>query len=204
MSSENDKQNEHAMKPIANFLYEVGLLKRVKRSGWWLAGVKDPETVAEHSYRAAVMAYFIAQLERADAQKACAIALFHDTHEARVQDLHKVAQRYVDMAHAEHTAIAEQVAPLPDSVRADVKALKDAFTGTQDAESRIARDADYLECLAQALEYKAQGNQDVDDWITNCRKRLETRSAKKLATELVKTDPSAWWETLKKRIVEGE
>ncbi|HTY08285.1 MAG TPA: HD domain-containing protein, partial [Candidatus Edwardsbacteria bacterium] len=168
------------MRPIANFLYEVGVLKQVKRSGWWLAGVKDPETVAEHSYRAAVIAYFVARLERADAEKACAIALFHDTHEARVQDLHKVAQRYVDMAHAEHTAIVEQVEPLPDAVRGEVKALKDAFTGTQLPESQIARDADYLECLAQALEYKAQGNRQVDDWIANCKKRLVTKSAQRL------------------------
>ena len=189
------------MKPIANFLYEVGQLKRVKRSGWWLAGVKDPETVAEHSHRAAIIAYLLARLERADAGKACAIALFHDTHEARIQDLHKVAQRYVDMAHAEHTAIAEQTDALPDAVRADVKALKDAFTGTQAAESQIARDADYLECLAQALEYKAQGNHEVDDWITNCKKRLVTKSAQKLASELMMTKPDAWWEKLKLRIV---
>lgn len=189
------------MKPIANFLYEVGQLKRVKRSGWWLAGVKDPETVAEHSYRTAVMAYLIATLEKADAKKACAIALFHDTHEARIQDLHKVAQRYVDMAHAEHKAIQEQTEPLPDAVRGSVKALKDAFTGTQTAESQIARDADHLECLAQALEYQAQGNKDVADWITNCKKRLVTTSARKLAKELERTKPGEWWEELKLRIV---
>ncbi|PIX22726.1 MAG: HAD family hydrolase, partial [Deltaproteobacteria bacterium CG_4_8_14_3_um_filter_45_9] len=26
-------------KDIAKFLYEMGQLKRVKRSGWWIAGV---------------------------------------------------------------------------------------------------------------------------------------------------------------------
>ena len=38
-------------KEIANYLYELGVLKRVRRSGWWLAGVKDAESVAEHSFR---------------------------------------------------------------------------------------------------------------------------------------------------------
>ncbi len=190
------------MKQIANFLYEVGLLKRVKRSGWWLAGVKDPETVAEHSWRAAVIAYLVAKLEGADAGRACAIALFHDTHEARVLDLHKVAQRYLDPGRAEAAAIREQVLPLPDAVRADVRGLKDAFLSRDSAESRIARDADYLECLAQALEYKAAGNGDVEDWIANCRRRLETGSARRLAAALAKTKPDAWWEDLKRRIVE--
>lgn len=189
------------MKQIANFLYEVGLLKRVKRSGWWLAGVKDPETVAEHSYRAAIIAHLVATLEQADAEQACAIALFHDTHEARVLDLHKVAARYLDTGPAEAAAVREQVLPLPDAVRPAVQALKEAFSSRASAEARIARDADYLECLAQALEYKAQGNPDVDDWITNCRRRLETKSAQKLATELVKTKPDEWWEKLKKQII---
>lgn len=192
------------MRPIANFLYEVGLLKRVKRSGWWLAGVKDPETVAEHSYRAAVIAHLVATLEHADAGRACAIALFHDTHEARVLDLHKVASRYLDAGPAERAAIAEQAAPLPQPLRSGVRSLKDAFEGRASVEARIARDADYLECLAQALEYKAQGNPDVDDWIANCRKRLVTKSARRLATALIKTKPDEWWETLKKQIVEKE
>lgn len=189
------------MKPIANFLYEVGLLKRVKRSGWWLAGIKDPETVAEHSYRAAIIAHLIATLEHADAERACAIALFHDTHEARVLDLHKVAARYIDTGPAEAAAVREQVLPLPDAVRPAVQALKEAFTSRASAEARIARDADYLECLAQALEYQAQGNPNVGDWITNCRRRLETRSAQKLAAELVRTKPDQWWEKLKKQII---
>ncbi|CAM5298637.1 HD domain-containing protein [Streptomyces californicus] len=36
-------------KGAAGFLLEMGMLKRAKRSGWWIAGVKDPETIAEHS-----------------------------------------------------------------------------------------------------------------------------------------------------------
>ncbi|GAA2641235.1 HD domain-containing protein [Paractinoplanes durhamensis] len=36
---------------IAAFGYELGLLKRVRRTGWWHAGVRDPESVAEHTMR---------------------------------------------------------------------------------------------------------------------------------------------------------
>ncbi|GGP44124.1 hypothetical protein GCM10010214_16250 [Streptomyces abikoensis] len=43
-------ETEHA-KGTAGFLLEMGMLKRAKRSGWWIAGVKDPETIAEHSFR---------------------------------------------------------------------------------------------------------------------------------------------------------
>nr|GID85867.1 hypothetical protein Ade03nite_47910 [Actinoplanes derwentensis] len=41
---------------IAAFGYELGLLKRVRRTGWWHAGVRDPESVAEHTMRTAQLA----------------------------------------------------------------------------------------------------------------------------------------------------
>jgi hypothetical protein len=42
------------------FLYEIGLLKRYPRTGWALAGVRVAESVAEHSFRASVIAVIIA------------------------------------------------------------------------------------------------------------------------------------------------
>jgi HD domain-containing protein len=36
----------------AEFIYEMGFLKQVKRAGWSLVGISGPETVAEHSFRA--------------------------------------------------------------------------------------------------------------------------------------------------------
>ena len=39
----------------ARLIYETGLLKLSKRTGWWLCGVKDPESIAERSFRTAIM-----------------------------------------------------------------------------------------------------------------------------------------------------
>lgn len=33
--------------------HDVGILKRIRRSGWWHAGVRGLESVAEHSMRVA-------------------------------------------------------------------------------------------------------------------------------------------------------
>ena len=44
----------------AAFAYELGVLKRIRRAGWWHAGVRDPESVAEHSLRVAQLAAIIA------------------------------------------------------------------------------------------------------------------------------------------------
>lgn len=51
---------------VGRFLYEAGTLKQTRRTGWWMAGVRDPESVAERSWRTALIATIIAKLEGAD------------------------------------------------------------------------------------------------------------------------------------------
>lgn len=55
---------------VANLLYEMGTLKQGRRSGWWMAGVRDPESIAEHSWRTSLIASIIAKLEGADPARA--------------------------------------------------------------------------------------------------------------------------------------
>lgn len=51
---------------VDDFIFETGLLKRAKRTGWWIAGVKDPESIAEHSHRTALIGAVLAMMEGAD------------------------------------------------------------------------------------------------------------------------------------------
>src|SRR3989442_15645060 len=51
---------------VARFLYEAGTLKQTKRTGWWMAGVRAPETGAQQSWRPALLATIIPQLQGAD------------------------------------------------------------------------------------------------------------------------------------------
>ena len=105
---------------IAKFLYEIGQLKRVKRSGWWIAGVKDPESVAEHSFRTSAIAYLLAHLEGVDTGKAVLMALFHDLPESRTNDAHRIVRRYADWAGVDKKAISEQSKRLPDGLEKHV------------------------------------------------------------------------------------
>ena len=68
----------------ARLIYETGLLKLSKRTGWWLCGVKDPESIAEHSFRTAIIAGLLAGLEGADPARAIMLAVWHDSQETRI------------------------------------------------------------------------------------------------------------------------
>jgi len=57
------------MKNIVNFLFEIGILKKTPRSGYQFLGTGN-ESVAEHSFRVAVIGYLLAKNEpKADMQK---------------------------------------------------------------------------------------------------------------------------------------
>ena len=187
---------------LAKYMYEIGQMKRVQRSGWWLAGIPDPESVAEHSFRTAILGYILASLEGADPMKTTMLCLFHDTHETRINDLHRVAKRYIATDTGEQEAFSEQVERLPEKIASDVRSFISNYEGKESLESKVAHDADLLECLIQAREYQSQGYADVQDWIVNCQRGLKTASAQQLAEECLETEPKAWWQGLKKMKLE--
>ena len=112
---------------IAKYLYEVGQLKRVKRSGWWIAGIENPESVAEHSFRTAVIAYLLAEMEGADTERATFMALFHDAGETRTNDLHRIARRYVDWENVDKKVVEDQSKRLPENIRKGMIALHSEY-----------------------------------------------------------------------------
>ena len=81
------------MQNIVEFILETGVLKRTPRSGWSLLGIDHAESVADHSFRCAVIGYLLARMEKVSVHQVLLMTLFNDIHEARITDLHKMAQR---------------------------------------------------------------------------------------------------------------
>lgn len=181
-----------------NFFGEAGLLKRVHRSGWWVAGIENPETVAEHSFRCAVIAYYIAHCENADPFKAVTMALFNDIHEARINDLHKMGHYYINFRDAEKKAFADQIAVLDHRVRKALASLRSAYDAQSCPESLIARDADILECLLQAKEYVDSGYPAARTFFKSAPGHLKTKTARALWKKAIRWDSHAWWQEVVK------
>ena len=56
-------------KNLVNFLFELGMLKKIAHAGSKFAGVKHPDTLAEHTCRAAQIGYFLALAENANPKR---------------------------------------------------------------------------------------------------------------------------------------
>ncbi|WP_214409878.1 HD domain-containing protein [Sphaerisporangium fuscum] len=176
---------------LTDLLYEIGLLKRYRRTGWLVAGVRDPESIADHSFRTSIIAVVIAALEGGNPERAALLSLLHDTQETRTTDIPHIGKRYVK-ATANKDITADQTRCIPESVGGMIRGAVSEYEERSSLEAVCARDADKLECLIQALEYREQGNQNMQPWIDSSLASLKTASAKRLADEALRTGSLDW------------
>lgn len=188
--------DDKSLKSMLNFIAEAGLLKRTPRSGWSVLGVSDPESVAGHSFRCAIIAYLLAQAEGIEPYKAMLMGLLNDVCEARITDLHKMAQRYLNSQESEDNVFTEQIAGLPDSLKKELNAMRVEYRKQESRASKIARDADILECLIQAKEYHESGNRLAAKFMVKAPECLETQSARRLWELARDSELNSWWESL--------
>jgi putative hydrolases of HD superfamily len=151
------------------------------------AGVRDPESVAEHSLRVAQLA----AIEGAEPGRAALLAIWHDSQETRTGDIPHTARPYLDQCSAE-VITADQTASLPDTARKTVQEAVAEYEAAQTPEAHCAKDADKLECLIQAIEYQDAGYTRVQGWIDSARASLRTDTAHHIADAALRTSPLAW------------
>ncbi|RSS43219.1 HD family hydrolase [Streptomyces sp. WAC08241] len=178
----------------AGFIFEMGVLKNAKRTGWWFTGNNNPESIAEHSFRVGVIGAVLAMMEDVDPAQVALMCLFHDTQETRIGDIPHIGRRYIDAA-TNRTVTADQVSAAHPAVRAGVQRVVEEYEANDTPEAIVAKDADKLECLVQAVEYRAQGNTLVQDWIDTSLNSLKTASARALAEAALTMSPLEWRKT---------
>ena len=77
------------MDKIIKFFSEIGKLKLIPRRGWVIRDVKNPESIAEHTFRVAIMAWVLADRKNSklNLEKLIKMALIHDLCEVYSGDI---------------------------------------------------------------------------------------------------------------------
>ncbi len=177
------------MQDIANFLFEVGMLKKTPRTGFQFLGSGN-ESVAEHILRTVFIGYTLSKMENdVDELKVLKICLVHDLPEARTGDMNYMYKKYVTVD--EQKALKELTETL--FFGKDIEAAVTEFNERKTKESLIAHDADQLSLILQLKECGDLGNKYSQEWIKFASMRLYTETAKKLADTILHTDSSEWW-----------
>ncbi len=178
-----------SLKGIVNFLFEVGILSKTPRSGFHFLGSGE-QSVSEHLNRTTYIGYVLSTMEKdVDQAKVLKMCLFHDIAEARTSDLNYVHQQYAKVN--ENKAINDLASTV--SFGKDLKQLIHEYEKRESKESLIAKDADNLEWILSLKEQVDIGNRRAETWLPSAVKRLKTKSAQKIAQEILTTKSDEWW-----------
>jgi putative hydrolase of HD superfamily len=117
------------------------------------------ESVAEHSWRAALTAYFLKdEFPQADMDKVIKMCLIHDLGEAFTGDI-PAFDKTQNHEEQEERLLNEWVASLPEEFSREMKALYEEMSRRETLEARIFKAIDNLEALIQHNE------SDIETWI---------------------------------------
>ncbi len=143
---------------ILQFLLKCGRLKSEARRGWIRkVGITKPESVADHSYRTALMAMLFAELKGLDVCRALKMAILHDLPEAIIGDATPEETSPRERRKQKHWAMMNLISKLPVSVRIEYGSLWNELMKNQSDEARLVSQVDKLEMAIQASEYVQQG-----------------------------------------------
>jgi 5'-deoxynucleotidase YfbR-like HD superfamily hydrolase len=170
---------------LLEFAEKVRELKNIKRTGWIIKGVKEPESVADHSFMLAVLAYVYSKKLGLDAGKAVKMALIHDMCEACCGDIPDIVRdedRTVPVAkkkELEAKGMKKMLALLPEETSNEMRVLWKEFDERKTKEAKLVRDLDKLDMCMQALQYaKKHGSAKFAEFFEDGKLNIKTQEIK--------------------------
>jgi putative hydrolase of HD superfamily len=164
------RRKEFRSRDLVRFFIRSGRLKAERRRGWVKKlGLSDPESVADHSYRTALMTMVISDSRGLDTGKALRLALLHDLPEAIAGDAMPEERSGKLKITIETKAMQELLKGVTPDVRSLYLEAWLEFVSGKTEEAKLVRQLDKLEMAIQAWEYaKGSDNPTVtrEFWAT--------------------------------------
>jgi len=180
------KEAKKELNKILDFLVEIGKLKKMKRRGWVMRKVKNPESIADHAFRTAILAWVLSSFKNLNTNKIVKMALVHDLCEIWAGDttpydpfLNKIKNKK-ELAELLKTwprfSQKEKIKFAKEKFKKELKGLKKVLFSLPKhlqkemmhlwleyekgitKEGRFLKQLDRIENLIQALEYLKEGN----------------------------------------------
>lgn len=155
---------------VLECLAEMHTLTRLPRIGWIMAGVADPESVSDHCFETAIIAYVLAQHldQPVDMGKVLAMALFHETGEVRLTDLPRRSSPYVK--RFKHDAESQAARDILAGAAESVLPLLEEMHQLATVEARLVEAAEELQIITAAMYYAKEGTGDISEYRRDAAK----------------------------------
>lgn len=172
------------MENLIEFFRKVGKLKKLKRTGWVYYKIPNPESVAEHSFRVAVMALALSDRFGFDKDRCVKMAVVHDLAESIVGDITPWDKKEMKSKHKnEEKAMHELTDKLDDK---DIMELWEEFEEGKTPEAVFVRELDKAEMFLQAWEYeKEYGRKDLNSFMETSMNNIKNPELTKILENLL-------------------
>lgn len=153
---------------IVRLFETIHPLDQVKRAGYVLRGVPEPESVAAHSHFLAVLTLLMCDRypDDFDREKAIAMALTHDLCEAQLMDIPMPA---ADAHLKEAKNAAEQLLTeeLLDGFDSKYGQYHQEFLEASSPEARLVRGLDKAQMMLKIVMYQQEGKGRLEEFWLN-------------------------------------
>lgn len=169
-------------------MLKVGRLKKIRRTGWVEVGIHKPESVADHSYRCAVLAMLFGDLKGLDTERMIRMALLHDLHESITGDLTpRQKSDQTQYAIMEREAIESILSSLPEALKRRYIELFQEYRNQFSPEARLLNELDKLEMGLQVLEYQRDGHgfSALSPFIDTVKSNVRDPELRQILTKLL-------------------
>lgn len=173
-------------KSIVNLIFEAAVVKKLKRVGFQILG-NGEEPLGEHIFTTSVIAYFLAKEMKANLEKVLVMSIFHDFHEARTGDVHKLQKMYVK--RDEKKANEDLFKGIDDSLLAILEEYEDK----ESLEGKIVYEANIIALLIVLKPLKERGDPHAKEWLEWNAERLRLPEAILLAKVIMAGNSQDWW-----------
>jgi putative hydrolase of HD superfamily len=177
------------------FLKFVSLLqelKDVKRTGWEIYKVKDPESVSDHSFTLAILSMLFAKEMKLNVEKCIKMALIHDIGEIYTKDIATRAKESDQIVsnkvkeELEEKATKKVLSVLPKKYQKELFNLWKEFRGAKSKEAILVKDLDKIEMVLQAWKYKKRTEKDLDEFFRVANRDVKKRRMRKVLSIIQK------------------
>ncbi|HZW56319.1 MAG TPA: HD domain-containing protein [Nitrososphaerales archaeon] len=148
---------------ITELILAAGKLKTTKRTGWYRkVGIEECESVADHSYRTALIACALSEEMGLDSGKVARMCLLHDLAESQIGDLMPEEKNsFADHRESEDRAMRSILGTLPNRVKKRFLSDWKELLANKTSEARLSWQVDKMEMGLQSIEYVALGYDKV-------------------------------------------
>ena len=173
---------------ILDFFKTAVNLKNISRQGWVdKLSLKQPESVADHSYSMAIMGMIISDLENYNSEKILKMILLHDLAESKIGDYTPNQISKENKIKIENKAYDEMISTLPESIKLQYAQIWEEYQKQESPESKIVRQIDKLEMALQAKMYQQQGSSKdaVESFFKSAEKEITHPKLKDILNQIL-------------------